>query len=71
MDSVQFKNIGTNSASGLSQTNTIPQNNRRINSAVTNPSAIRTSEYKPSAYTTTVTVRTSLTTKDANTLLPH
>ncbi len=60
MDSVQFRNIGVNSPQNIQQ---IDRNQR---SAVTNPAAphVKTQEYRPAAYTSAVTVRTHLSTKD-------
>ena len=60
MDSVQFQNIGVNE----------PQKTQNVNrnkqSTVTNSvvSTTNVPEYRPASYTSTVTVRTNLTTKD-------
>lgn len=60
MDSVQFRNIGVNSPQNIQQID------RNQSSAVTNPAAshVKTQEYRPAAYTSAVTVRTHLSTKD-------
>ena len=62
MDSVQFKNIGV----GVNEINSPKINDRNQNSAVTNPAVSKTTvpEYKPAAYTSAVTMRTHLATKD-------
>lgn len=62
MDSVQFKNIGA----GVNEIKSPKTNDRQQNSAVTNPAVSRTAvhEYKPASYTSAVTVRTNLATKD-------
>lgn len=60
MDSVQFKNIGVNNPQNIQQIN------RKQDSAVTNPAVTRTAvpEFRPASYTTPVTIRTTLATKD-------
>ena len=60
MDSVQFKNIGVNNSQNIHQVN------RKQDSAVTNPAVTRTAvpEFRPASYTTPVTIRTTLATKD-------
>lgn len=57
MDSVQFKNTGVN----IPQTQTVNRNS----GVVTNPAVSQTEvkEYRPASYTSAVTVRTRLTTK--------
>ena len=62
MDSVQFKNVGT----GVNEIKTRQVNNRNQNPAVTNPavSDAKSSQYRPAAYNTAVTVRTHLATRD-------
>lgn len=60
MDSVQFKNVG------LNEPQKIQSASRNQQSAVTNPAETRTNppEYRPASYTSAVTVRTNLATKD-------
>ena len=60
MDSVQFKNVG------LNEPQKIQPVSRNQQSAVTNPAETRTNppEYRPASYTSAVTVRTNLATKD-------
>ena len=62
MDSVQFKNIGTNTVTG-NQVNPASQNNRNQSVTVTDLYT-KKQEYKPASYNTAVSVRTTLATKD-------
>ncbi len=60
MDSVQFKNVGINSSQNIQQVN------REQRTSVTNPAVSQTKapQYRPASYTSAVTVRTNLATKD-------
>ena len=60
MDSVQLNTAGINNPYNIQQVN------RNQSSAVTNPAAPKTEakEYRPASYSSSVTVRTQLTTKD-------
>ena len=62
MDSVQFQNLSI----GVNELNSPQTVNRKQTNAVTNPAVTQTKspEYRPASYTTAVTVRTTLTTKD-------
>lgn len=66
MDSVQFKNTAVGVNDVKSPQNIQQINNRSQNTAVTNPAVTTTQQpqYRPASYTTAVTVRTSLATKD-------
>ena len=62
MDSVQFKNVGT----GVNETKAPQLVNRNQGNAVTSPVASQTQapHHRPASYTTAVTIRTNLATKD-------
>ncbi len=66
MDSVQLNNVGINNSQRVNNSYNIQQVNRNQSSAVTNPAAARTEakEYRPASYSSAVTVRTHLATKD-------
>ena len=62
MDSVQFKNIGN----GVNEVKAPQTLNRSQNTAVTNPAVTQTQAplYRPASYTSSVSVRTTLATKE-------
>ena len=62
MDSVQFKNIGN----GVNEVKAPQTLNRSQNTAVTNPAVTQTQAplYRPASYTSAVSVRTTLATKE-------